>query len=441
MIERRKTVMTAALLSAAMTAAAPCISFAMPGPYNGRSGEGYRTENGVKDPDPINYDNQGSMRALRQNNVLETDIVNRIIRFSYRTAPYVLQNGQGNVSYSPVSLYYALGLAGQGAEGATRAQLMSVMGVPDFTVETLADQCGRVYRQMFRNNQYSQLKLINSLWLSDGSPLHDAFRITADSQYYTSVFRVNFADGNVPGIMNSWIAYQTDQAIVQDPPVSAGENMRFLNSVYFYSQWTVPFTAGPESAGVFRTADGREVSCSYMTGRNKESYYRGKGFQSADRSLKDGTMTFILPDEGVTIQSLLASEESVNEMFGHHGGEGAGFGGVSWKVPKFRSSDSMDMAPMLKNLGAANGFEAQTADFSHITGEAFSMAGVTQETVFQVDERGAGVGTVTPQPGLEGAASEEIHMEMHLNRPFLYIVSAAPGLPIYIGVCNNPEAL
>ncbi len=157
MIERRKTVMTAALLSAAMTAAAPCISFAMPGPYNGRSGEGYRTENGVKDPDPINYDNQGSMRALRQNNVLETDIVNRIIRFSYRTAPYVLQNGQGNVSYSPVSLYYALGLAGQGAEGATRAQLMSVMGVPDFTVETLADQCGRVYRQMFRNNQYSSL--------------------------------------------------------------------------------------------------------------------------------------------------------------------------------------------------------------------------------------------------------------------------------------------
>lgn len=91
-------------------------------PFNGVSGEGYRCESGSRDPDPIPYNDSGSMRAIAQNNTVNPEFTDGISRFSYRVFLPLLRDSRENMNFSPVSLYYALAQASEGAGGNTRAR-------------------------------------------------------------------------------------------------------------------------------------------------------------------------------------------------------------------------------------------------------------------------------------------------------------------------------
>ena len=432
----------AGVLSTAICISGPGGLTALGGDYNGRSGEGYRCEAASRDPDPVSAGNLGSMRAIGQNNAIDTGLLDYVNLFSYKTAAQVLLDNEAgtrsNINYSPVALYCALAMASQGAGGNTRNQLITVLEASQLEPGKLADGCGRMYRQMYRENECGRLKLINTMWLREGNPIGDDFRRIAEGQYYVSAFRVDFANGAVPGIMRQWIGDQTGQTVTSEVAVAPGDTMRLLNSAYFYNQWTYAFDEVPGSTGIFHGPGGQEIQCQYMTDQSNSSYYKGQGFVRAARSMQNNAMMiFVLPDEGVPIQDLLASEEQMKEMFGH---AAESYGCVSWKVPKFDTAASLDLAPMLQRLGVTDAFQPQTADFTGISGEGFSLGGVVQETRFNIDTKGVGIPGYTGHLMEDTFSTGEPQLDFHLDRPFLYSVTVAPGVPLYIGVCNNPAA-
>lgn len=441
------SIAAAGVLATAVFVLAAGSPAAFAAPFNGVSGEGYRCESGSRDPDPIPYNNLGSMRAVSQNNTVNPDFTDGISRFSYGVFLPLLRDSRENMNFSPVSLYYALAQASEGAGGNTRAQMLALMGRGSQTPDRaqppadLAASCGRLYRQIFRNNEKTKLKLVNSMWLKEGAPLNDSFRRTSENEYYASVFRADFGNPDLPAIVKQWIGRQTDQAISMDMASASGESMKLVNAVNYQAQWTGGFRAEDNMTDVFHLDGGQDITCRYMTGHWNGSYYQGQGFLRATLSLTDNaSMTVILPDQGVTIRELLSSEQYTREMFGRMDGLES-YGGIYWKLPKFQAATTVDLGPSLAGLGLTDAFDAGRADFTGITGESFSLSGVLQSTAFSVNENGVGPCSEQGEAEFAGLYSGETAVQMDLNRPFLYAVTVYQGAPLYIGVCNHPTVL
>ena len=288
------SIAAAGVLATAISVLAAGSPAAFAAPFNGVSGEGYRCESGSRDPDPIPYNDSGSMRAIAQNNTVNPEFTDGISRFSYRVFLPLLRDSRENMNFSPVSLYYALAQVSEGAGGNTRAQMLALMGIGSQTPDGsqspepaqalhtaqppagLTASCGRLYRQIFRNNEKTKLKLVNSMWLKEGAPLNDSFKRTSENEYYASVFRVDFGNPDLPAIIRQWIGWQTDQAISMDVATASGESMKLVNAVNYQAQWTGGFRTEENITDVFHSADGQDITCQYMTGHWNGTYYRGQ---------------------------------------------------------------------------------------------------------------------------------------------------------------------
>lgn len=68
----------------------------------------------------------------------------------------VLLAGDGNLNYSPLSLYYALALAGCGAENETAAQIADCLGIQEQS--QLAEQCRKLYQWIAYYGQRQKMR-------------------------------------------------------------------------------------------------------------------------------------------------------------------------------------------------------------------------------------------------------------------------------------------
>ena len=85
---------------------------------------------------------------------------------------------------------------------------------------------------------------------------------------------------------------------------------------------------------MFYTDDGQEIVCDFMNRENGSTGFRkGENFTASELALKNGAVVFVLPDEGVGVQELVQSEETLREALS--GTNGQSVGEVVWKVPKF----------------------------------------------------------------------------------------------------------
>jgi serpin B len=64
-------------------------------------------------------------------NLVRKDSVSSINQFSYKSAAQVLNDIKTNGCYSPISLYFALALAANGANGKTSDELLMLLGSED----------------------------------------------------------------------------------------------------------------------------------------------------------------------------------------------------------------------------------------------------------------------------------------------------------------------
>lgn len=384
--------------------------------------------------DPDDYEGR---RAVREDNPLEDSFLDALDRFAYQTSAQVLGNQEGNRTYSPLSLYYALALAASGAEGETEVELLSLLGVSDRA--ELTEQCGNLYRQIYADNEINALSIGNSLWMAETVDWNRAFLETAARQFYSSVYAADFSDPRTGEAMAGWVAEQSRGLLVPAFETNPEQILSILNTVYFHDEWIDEFRAENTAPDTFHLADGGTVKCDFMSRCTLGGFAVGDGFLQSSLQLKEsGSMVFILPDEGVSISELLSSPERVETMFDppeelEHDGE------ITWKIPKFQYSTALDLAGTVQALGVTSAFDPERADFSGITSQPAWFDTLRQETKISIDEHGVEAAAYT-ELRYAGAGMPEDKAELILDRPFLYgIVSRTGGL-LFVGVCENPAA-
>lgn len=383
-------------------------------------------------PQAYAFDDYDARREVRDSNPVEEDFLSALFAFSYETAAQVLTGEGENKNYSPLSLYYALALAATGAKGKTAQELYSLLGVSD--AATLSQQCGNLYRQLYTDNEMGKLYLANSLWMDRSVTWKDSFVRNAAEQFYASVHPVDFSALETGRQMAQWVAEQTNGFLSPAFDIDPEQILALLNTVYFYDEWTSLFDPDQTADGVFTLTDGSAVTCEFMHRSDYTGFSRGETYTRSSMQLKNaGRMIFVLPDEGVALSELLASPETLRDAF--EGGEES-YGVVTWQVPKFSFGSEVELAEPLKALGVSSAFQPD-ADFSGLTDQPAWFSSVRQETRISIDENGVEAAAYT-ELFYAGAGEPQDRADMILDRPFLFGITAANGVLLFVGICSDP---
>lgn len=163
------------------------------------------------------------------------------------------------------------------------------------------------------------------------------------------------------------------------------------------------------------------------------NYRNGDGFVSSSLGLKEnGSMVFVLPDEGVPVDSLFETPDRLKEVL--EGGE-SHMGEVVFQVPKFTADTHSDIREVMIKLGITGIFE--DGDFSGMTdNKGIYISSITQDGHIAIDEKGVEASAFTDIT-YAGAALPEGRADLILDRPFLYGIEKN-GVWLFIGVCDNP---
>jgi serpin B len=167
-------------------------------------------------------------------------------------------------------------------------------------------------------------------------------------------------------------------------------------------------------------------------------YTKGDGYTSLQLFLKEaGGMHFILPDEGVSVDDLLAEPGRLTEILEQQEEDRAK---IILKLPKFSFNSSFDLSDILKEMGIRSAFNSD-ADFTGITKDGMAyISEILHQTHIGIDEKGVEAAAFTDIT-LCGALLLETEktVEFSLDRPFLFVIEDE-GVILFIGVVNQPAS-
>ena len=345
-----------------------------------------------------------------------------------------------NTLISPLSVFYALAMTANGADGETLEQMEQVIGMK---MDALNGYMLTYLEQLPESKDY-KLSLANSVWLKEDPcfVVEKSFLQTNADYYGAEIYQATF-DENTRKAINHWVEEHTDGLIpeildrIPDKAV-----MYLVNALVFDGKWDREYKEYQIREGKFTTEDGVRQNVDMMhseehtyleddmvTGFMK--YYKGRQY----------AFVALLPNEDVSLSQYVESltGEQLRNLINR-----AQNVPVYASIPKFETEYSCEMQEAHQKMAMTNAFDWRLADFSRLgrynaDGMNLFINRVVHKTFISVSEQGtrAGAATVVEIAPGNAAPMEEIK-EVVLNRPFLYmIVDCETGFPIFMGAMRS----
>ena len=432
-----------------LAAAVVVIALLLQLPFGGGMGTAFASAAYVADyPQALtrdDFDEVDGWTAYRDSITPDPAYLEGLSGFTLGSAQAALTQLDGaNGVYSPLALYMALAMAAELSAGETQGQILDLLGTPD--PAALREQTGRIWNSARRDSEASQTLLANSLWLSDDEKY--AFReeplTVLRDEYYASTYVADMGSADTQNAIHRWLDEQTGGLLreqAEGVEVDPGTVALLLSTVYFHDQWISPFHEESTAPDTFTLADGSTVTCDFMHKTTTGSYVGAEGFTAASLPFEgDCSMTFILPDEGWTADDLLSDDGLMERILAGAGDDpDSGFGEIRFSVPKFSVSADLDLIPILRQLGVTHLFDWTTADLTPLSDyPLLYFARATQSTTLSIDEVGCTAASFVEMEARASASLPDGLCVLDLDRPFLFLISGADGVPLFLGVVNDP---
>lgn len=351
---------------------------------------------------------------------------------------------EGNVLVSPASVYLALAMAVNGAEGQTKADILKVLADEGVTMDMVNKGSRDWIRLLENTGAKTTFDIANSIWFDqDFTPYMPFLQNNADF-YAADARKLDFKDSGTPGVINSWVEEATKGTIEKiveaiDPDVV----MYLINTVYFKSDWQVPFNKNETSNQVFTTPEG-SIETAFMHRNGKASYFTGNEASGVKLPYDDGQFAYfaLLPDDEATPREWLSKQEpeSLIETITAMMAQKTDFT-VELAMPKFESRYEDSLMDELKALGMEIAFDPDMADFSQMNEtheKNLYISEIKHKTYIRVDEKGTEASAAT---SVEMSTTSMPVFDRHLtfDRPFIYgIMDNSTGMPLFIGIMEDP---
>ena len=297
-----------------------------------------------------------------------TDVLDGYLR---TVIPQLLTDGSGeNKACSPINIYMALAMLAEITDGESRDQILSLLGSDD--LNDLRTEASAVWNANYSNDGAVTSILASSLWLNDKINFKQEAMDALAKYYYTSSFRGEMGSAALDQALQGWINQQTGGLLKEQASGLTMDKETILalaTTIYFRAKWAGEFSEGNTRPETFH-ADSGDVTCDFMHQSGTNTYYWSDRFSAVSKRLEgSGAMWFLLPDEGVTPEELLADEAALDLLLGSGESVESKYLIVNLSVPKFDIASELDLTASLKNLGITDVFDPASADFSPMTAD------------------------------------------------------------------------
>ena len=369
----------------------------------------------------------------------------------------VLNDGEGNLFYSPFSISQALAMTSAGARGETQRQMADTLhyrlpqsslhpafNVLDRTLASRGQAPGGTPNNDGETGQYFRLNIANAVWGQEGFQFLPDFLDVLAENYGAGMMVSDFAcaPDEARVRINDWVAEETEGKIKDLlPPGALDRSTRLVltNAIYFNASWHWPFSRSNTRVRPFHLAGGGTVDVPMMTETYRDyGYARGDGYQVVDVPYSWGemSMTILLPDQGTTLEALEGSLDSdlLDQIV-----DGIETDYVTLTIPLFEFESEFNLGDTLAGMGMPDAFDDR-ADFSGMTGSKdLGISRVVHKAYVSVDEMGteaaAATGVVT---AASGPSKEPIAVTV--DRPFIFLIrDIGTGTVLFLGRVSNPN--
>lgn len=361
--------------------------------------------------------------------------------FVCRSAVELLSNADGeNRIYSPLNVYMALAMLAEVTDGDSRGQILSLLGVD--SIDTLRTRANAIWNANYRDDGAVTSLLADSIWLDESVSYHKETLKRLADDYFAASYHGQMGDAAYDNVLQDWLNEQTGGMLedqIANMKFSPETVLALASTVYFCAKWQNEFWDEATEDGIFHGADG-DVPCEYMCKSGSENYYWGEQFSAICRSFEEGgKMCFLLPDEGKTVDDLLDDDEVMRFIFSDGSWENSKFLTVNQRIVKFDVSSQLDLTTGLQALGVTDVFDGAASDFSPLTDmDGLLLSQVAHGARVCIDEEGCTAAAYTVMTVCGSAMPPEEEVDFVLDRPFLFIITGEDGLPLFIGVVNQP---
>ena len=385
------------------------------------------------------YDAWSAERRAR--NAAATSASGAMDEYLRAALPALLAAGEGeNAVCSPVSVYMALSMLAEITDGESRAQLLSLLGAE--SIDVLRKIAGEVWAANYQNDGAVTSILADSLWLSDRMDYHSGTLARLADSYYASAYRGEMGSEAFNEALRSWINEQTGGLLKESagglslPPETV---IALASTIYFRAKWGSEFSKSQTADGIFRAPDG-DVTHEFMHETMESTYYAADNFAAVGKYLEgSGTMWFLLPDEGVTPEDILADGSAVDFFLSPESAESK-YMTIDLSVPKFDVSADTELSAALHSLGVTDVFDADTADFSPLMDntDGIFLSQAKHAARVAIDEKGVIAAAYTVMAAAGAAMPPDERVDFTLDRPFLFAVTGGSGAVLFAGIVNTP---
>ena len=348
-------------------------------------------------------------------------------------------SGEGNRAYSPANVYMALAMLAETTGGNTRQQILDLLGAG--SIEQLRTQAGHLWNAQYCDDGETTSVLANSLWLDESYSFTESIVQRLAEDYYASVYNGDLGSEEMNQLLKDWLNSQTgglleDQVSNLDIPLDT--IFALCSTLYYTAGWSNSFDESRTANATFHSTAG-DVTTAFMNDTIYfGTYYWGSNFGAVRLELTKGYMWLILPDEGCTVEDILADDDYLNMALRPDQWKNQKEIIINLSLPKFDISSQSDLIEGLKELGITDVFNSGEADFSPMTNAYKPYVGKVDHAVrVAIDEEGAMAAAYTVilvAPGSPPPPEDE--MDFVLDRPFLFMVT--DDVPLFAGVVEQP---
>ncbi|MCQ6278520.1 serpin family protein [Bacillus sp. EB600] len=356
--------------------------------------------------------------------------------------PIVPANGDGNTFISPTSLFMALSMIYNGADGVTKAEIAKVLQNEGMDAAELNKANASMMSILDRHSKNIQLKIANSIWLNKKFHFQTDFAQNNRDYFQAKIKEMDINDPQSPKMINDWVKKSTNDKIEKmiDAPLDDNLVAILINAIYFKGNWKDEFDKQQTEERTFYLADGTTKAVPIMTLTRKWAYMENENFQAVSLPYGDGKMSMkvFLPKENSNLVEF--KQMLTNDNWKKWGSK---FRGTEGKVmlPKFQLEYEVLLNEPLKRLGMTTAFD-KGANFTKMIKEndPIWISKVKQKTFIDVNERGTeAAGATSIEMKTESATLDQpFHMEV--NRPFFIVITDDDtGMILFMGSISNPQ--
>ena len=327
------------------------------------------------------------------------------------------RNKGKNLTISPLSLFQAISLVTNGANGDTQTELLKLLD--DKGMEEINEINFKILSEL---KEITTLEMGNAI-MTKLSPLYKF------SKFVTDKYNAEIQPLKNVNQVNKWCDNKTHGKIKEIIDKLDGNIfMIILNVVYFKGIWLKKFSDKLTSKQLFynynlesykKEVDTMEISSYYF-------YFQDANLQAIQFDYEKDSMSalIILPKKELDINEFINIFNDDNDYLYTIINNSKNCK-VNVQMPKFEITFKENLKQILKEMGVNLAFD-KNADFTNIRSQNDLLIDeIIHKTYLKVDEGGTEAAAVTAiKMGLKMsmAPREEITYYMIINRPFLFII-------------------